>query len=103
MPAAAQAVFADRTEQVQRFAELLAGPGVERGLIGPREGAVLWTRHLLNCAALVPFLPERGSVLDLGRGPGLPGVVLALARPDLPVTLLEPMARRCAFLTEVVV
>src|SRR3954471_11643270 len=102
MPAAAQAVFADRTEQVQRFAELLAGPGVERGLIGPREGSVLWTRHLMNSAALVPFLPERGRVLDLGSGAGLPGVVLALARPELSVTLLDPMARRCAFLSEVV-
>src|SRR3954454_4909689 len=102
MPAAAQAVFADRTEQVQRFAELLAGPGVERGLIGPREGAVLWTRHLMNSAALLGFLPAQGGVLDLGSGAGLPGVVLALARPDLSVILLDPMARRCAFLTEVV-
>ena len=85
-----------------RYAELLAGPGVERGLIGPREGPVLWTRHLMNCAALIPFLPEHGTVLDVGSGAGLPGIVLALARPDLSVTLLEPMARRCAFLTEVV-
>src|SRR3954471_7769238 len=102
MPAAAQAVFADRTDQAQRFAELLAGAGVERGLIGPREGSVLWTRHLMNSAALLAFLPEQGSVLDLGSGAGLPGVVLALARPDLSFILLDPMAPACAFLTEVV-
>jgi 16S rRNA (guanine527-N7)-methyltransferase len=84
-----------------RYAELLAGPGVVRGLLGPREAAVIWSRHILNCAAVAALVPERAEVLDLGSGAGLPGLPLALARPDLTVTLVEPMARRCAFLTEV--
>lgn len=84
-----------------RYAELLAGPGVVRGLLGPREPAVIWSRHILNCAALVPLIPRDATVVDLGSGAGLPGVVLALARADLKVTLVEPLARRTAFLAEI--
>jgi 16S rRNA (guanine527-N7)-methyltransferase len=85
-----------------RYAELLAGPGVERGLIGPRETARLWERHLMNCAAVAELVPEPSSVIDLGSGAGLPGIVLAVMQPDSRVILLEPMARRAAFLDECV-
>jgi len=73
---------------------------VERGLIGPRETARLWDRHLLNCAAVAGLIPARCSVIDLGSGAGLPGIVIAVLRPDSQVVLLEPMARRVAFLEE---
>ena len=87
----------------ERFAELLATAGVERGLIGPREAPRLWDRHLLNCALLAEAVPaDAASVADLGSGAGLPGVVLAIARPDLTLTLIEPLERRTLFLREVV-
>jgi 16S rRNA (guanine527-N7)-methyltransferase len=86
----------------ERYAELLATAGVVRGLIGPREAPRLWERHLLNCAALAEAIPQGSTVCDLGSGAGLPGVVLAIARPDLTVTLVEPLLRRTTFLDEVV-
>ncbi|MGC0272843.1 16S rRNA (guanine(527)-N(7))-methyltransferase RsmG [Pseudactinotalea sp. Z1739] len=85
-----------------RFGELLAEHGEERGLIGPRELERLWPRHVLNSAAVAPFLPQSGSVADVGSGAGLPGMVLALIRPDLEFHLIEPMERRVAWLTGVV-
>lgn len=85
-----------------RFAELLAAVGVERGLIGPREVDRLWDRHLLNSAVIADAIPHGTRVVDLGSGAGLPGIPLCVVRPDLNVTLLEPMARRVAWLTEVV-
>ena len=88
-----------------RYAQLLAGPGVERGLIGPRETARLWDRHLMNCGALAELVPHPTagrSVIDLGSGAGLPGIVLAMLLPDAEIVLLEPMARRVAFLEECV-
>lgn len=85
-----------------RYAELLAGPGIERGLLGPREVERLWDRHLLNCAVLVELIPEASAVADVGSGAGLPGLVLAALRPDLAVTLIEGQARRVAFLRECV-
>jgi 16S rRNA (guanine527-N7)-methyltransferase len=86
----------------ERYAGWLAGAGVERGLIGPREVPRLWERHLLNCAVLGEVLPASAKVIDVGSGAGLPGLVLALARPDLRITLLEPLERRVTFLNEVV-
>jgi len=100
--AAARAAFGDRLELAQRYAELLATTGTDRGLVGPREVPRLWERHLLNCAAVAPLLPPAGVVVDVGSGAGLPGLVLALARPDVQVVLLEPMQRRVAWLEEVV-
>ena len=85
-----------------RYAELLASQGVIRGLIGPRETPRLWERHLLNCAVLGELLPRDSTVCDIGSGAGLPGVVLAIARPDLTVTLVEPLLRRTTFLEEAV-
>lgn len=83
------------------FARMLAAEGELRGLIGPRELPRLWRRHVVNSAAVAPYLPGSGSVIDVGSGAGLPGVVLALMRPDLQVHLVEPMQRRVAWLTEV--
>lgn len=95
-------LFGDAHETVVRFAALLADQGVLRGLIGPREVPRLWERHLVNSAAVVQFLPGSGTVIDVGTGAGLPGIVLAAMRPDLHVVLLDPMERRVTWLTEVV-
>lgn len=100
--AAAQTVFGDRYPLAERYAALLASSGVDRGLIGPREGDRLWERHLLNSAVLAELVPQGCRILDVGSGAGLPGIPLALARPDLSIVLLEPMARRVAWLWEVV-
>ena len=101
-PEEAAAVFpADRLDLAVRYAELLASAGVVRGLIGPREAPRLWDRHLLNCAVLADHLPPGATVCDVGSGAGLPGLVVAIARPDLTVTLVEPLLRRTTFLSEV--
>jgi 16S rRNA (guanine527-N7)-methyltransferase len=89
-------------EQLQRYHDLLAGPGVERGLIGPRETPRLWERHLLNCAGVSDLVEDGSVVLDLGSGAGLPGLVLAIQRPQVQVVLVEPLLRRAAFLSEAV-
>ncbi len=101
-PEQAAGVFGVALPLVQRYAELLAGPGVERGLLGPREAPRLWERHLLNCAALAELVEPGQVVADLGSGAGLPGVVLAAMRPDVTVVLIEPLLRRATFLQEVV-
>ncbi|CAM5394835.1 MULTISPECIES: 16S rRNA (guanine(527)-N(7))-methyltransferase RsmG [Streptomyces] len=101
-PAVAREVFGERFPDAVRYAELLADAGVRRGLIGPREVPRLWERHLLNCAVLSEVVAEGVSVCDVGSGAGLPGIPLALVRPDLNITLLEPLLRRTTFLTEVV-
>jgi len=97
-----ETVFGVQTPKAERYAEILATAGVERGLIGPREVDRLWDRHLLNCAAPVVRVPEGATVADVGSGAGLPGLVWAIARPDLRVTLVEPLLRRTRFLEEVV-
>jgi 16S rRNA (guanine527-N7)-methyltransferase len=102
-PAAAVVVFGDRLELAGRYAELLATDGVVRGLIGPREAPRLWERHLVNCGVMAEMIPVGASVVDVGSGAGLPGLVLAVARPDLVITLVEPLARRTSFLEEAVV
>jgi 16S rRNA (guanine527-N7)-methyltransferase len=102
-PPEAVDVFGDALAQARRYAELLATDGVARGLIGPRETGRLWDRHLLNCAVVAELLPERGTLVDVGSGAGLPGVVLAMLRPSLQVILLEPLLRRSVFLEECVV
>jgi 16S rRNA (guanine527-N7)-methyltransferase len=101
-PEAARQLFGDRLPEAVRYAELLADVGVRRGLIGPREVPRLWERHLLNCAVLSEIVPEGVTVCDVGSGAGLPGIPLALVRPDLDITLLEPLLRRTTFLEEVV-
>ncbi|HEY3527532.1 MAG TPA: 16S rRNA (guanine(527)-N(7))-methyltransferase RsmG [Nocardioides sp.] len=100
-PTVAAAVFSpDRLPLLERYAGVLATDALVRGLIGPREVPRLWDRHLINCGLLGPLIPEGAAVADLGSGAGLPGLVLAIARPDLRVTLVEPMARRVTFLEE---
>jgi 16S rRNA (guanine527-N7)-methyltransferase len=95
---AAAKVFGPRMGIARRYAELLAGPGVERGLLGPREVGRLWDRHLLNSASVGELIGSGERVIDIGSGAGLPGIPLAIARPDLKVVLLEPMLRRSEFL-----
>ncbi|HXT45360.1 MAG TPA: 16S rRNA (guanine(527)-N(7))-methyltransferase RsmG [Pseudonocardiaceae bacterium] len=99
---AAQAVFGDRFDLAARYAEMLAGPGIDRGVIGPREADRLWDRHLLNSAVVEELVPDGCRVLDVGSGAGLPGIPLAIARPDLTVVLLEAMVRRVAWLRDVI-
>lgn len=101
-PDSAAAIFGDRLETAQRYAELLATTGVERGLLGPREVDRIWDRHILNSAVLSELLGSDERIIDIGSGAGLPGIPLAIARPDLDVVLLEPLLRRSEFLTEVV-
>jgi 16S rRNA (guanine527-N7)-methyltransferase len=100
MPDAAAEVFGSRLDHARRYAEILAHAGVERGLLGPREVPRLWDRHLLNSAAIGELLGHGERVVDIGSGAGLPGIPLAIARPDLHVVLLEPMLRRSDFLHE---
>jgi 16S rRNA (guanine527-N7)-methyltransferase len=100
--AARRAFSSQRLPLAERYVELLATAGVERGLIGPREAPRLWDRHILNSLALAQEVPDGVSVVDLGSGAGLPGLVLAIGRPDLSVTLVEPLQRRTTFLDEVV-
>lgn len=101
-PDSATEVFGAALPAARAYADLLATHGVERGLIGPREVDRLWDRHLLNSAVVGELIPDRARVVDLGSGAGLPGIPLALVRPDLDITLVEPMARRVAWLDEVV-
>jgi 16S rRNA (guanine527-N7)-methyltransferase len=101
-PPAAVACFGERLPAAVAYAALLAGDGVVRGLIGPRVVPRLWDRHLLNCAAVAPLLPAGATVADLGSGAGLPGLVVALLRPDVTMTLIEPLLRRATFLGEAV-
>jgi 16S rRNA (guanine527-N7)-methyltransferase len=101
-PEAARAVFGDALPQAERYVARLASDGVTRGLIGPREVSRLWERHVLNSAAVAEAVPDSARVVDVGSGAGLPGIPLGLARPDLTVALVEPMARRVEFLEEAV-
>ena len=99
---AADQIFGDRLPLAERYVEHLATSGIERGLIGPREVPRLWERHVLNCAVVEEFIEDGARVADVGSGAGLPGLCLAIARPDLKLTLIEPFERRVIWLTEVV-
>src|SRR5699024_6719596 len=101
-PSVASEIFGNRLPLAERFAHLLADTGVSHGLIGPRETPRLWERHLLNCGVVESVLPHRTRLLDVGSGAGLPGLVLAIARPDVEVVLIEPMLRRSTWLTDAV-
>ena len=94
--------FPGQEGSIEAFAEFLVGAGIERGLIGPREGERIWDRHIFNCLPVTQLLPTGASLFDIGSGAGLPGIVIALARPDLQVTLIEPLERRVEFLNEAV-
>jgi 16S rRNA (guanine527-N7)-methyltransferase len=101
-PAAAAGVFGAALPSAERYAQLLAGRGVELGVVGPAEAERVWDRHLLNCAAIARLVPARCSLADIGSGAGLPGIVLALLLPGVRVTLVESMARRVGFLEQCV-
>lgn len=98
---AAVDVFGDRSSAAERYARHLATSGIERGLVGPREATRVWERHVLNCAVVAELVPDGAHLVDVGSGAGLPGIPLALARPDLRIVLVEPLARRVAWLREV--
>jgi len=100
-PTAAQRTFGDRLKLAEEYVEMLRRVGVERGLIGPREADRLWDRHILNSAVIGDRIEHGARVVDVGSGAGLPGVPLAISRPDLDIVLLEPMARRVDWLNEV--
>ncbi|OMC34133.1 16S rRNA (guanine(527)-N(7))-methyltransferase [Mycobacterium sp. GA-1841] len=101
-PEAAAEVFGDRLETAERYAAILAGAGVEWGLLGPREVDRIWDRHILNSSALGELVAHGERVGDIGSGAGLPGIPLALARPDVDVALIEPLLRRSEFLREAI-
>ena len=95
-------VFKDRLPLAEKYHELLATDGTTRGFIGPREVPRLWERHLINCAVIGDVMDEGATVVDVGSGAGLPGIPLAIARPDLQITLIEPLLKRSVFLQEVI-
>jgi 16S rRNA (guanine527-N7)-methyltransferase len=94
--------FPHKIEEIKAYAQLLTTAGIERGLIGPREGERIWERHIFNCLPIISLLPQKSSLIDIGSGAGLPGIVIALARPDLTISLIEPLERRQDFLEEAI-
>lgn len=100
IPAAASELYGDALGTIEAYVSVLATRGVEWGLLGPREVPRLWERHVLNSAAISGLIPSGATVLDVGSGAGLPGIPLAILRPDLDVVLLEPLLRRADFLTQ---
>ena len=94
--------FPGKEEEILCYAQFLTTVGIERGLIGPREADRIWERHIFNCLPVITLISEGASLLDIGSGAGLPGIPIALARPDLTVTLIEPLQRRVDFLAEAV-
>lgn len=101
-PASAREVYGAAVGTIEAYASVLATRGVEWGLMGPREVPRLWERHVLNSAAISGLIPAGSTVVDVGSGAGLPGIPLAVLRPDLDLVLLEPLLRRADFLTETV-
>jgi 16S rRNA (guanine527-N7)-methyltransferase len=99
---AAQEVYGTQYPLISTYVDILTSTAVEWGLIGPREADRVWDRHILNCAALSSLIANGSSVADVGSGAGLPGIPLALLRPDLRITLIEPLLRRSTFLTETI-
>ena len=94
--------FPGREEEIHRYAQFLGSVGIERGLIGPREADRIWERHIFNSLPVISLIAQGSSLIDIGSGAGLPGIPIALARPDIQVTLIEPLARRVDFLQEAV-
>lgn len=101
-PQAATAIFGDRLPLAEAYWTSLADDATVRGLIGPREVPRLWDRHILNCAVVGELIEPDATVFDIGSGAGLPGIPLAIARPDLRITLIEPLLRRSSYLEEVI-
>ena len=97
-----ESYFPEKKEEILRYAHFLTTVGIERGVIGPKESEIIWERHIFNSLPVISLIPEGVSVVDIGSGAGLPGIPIALARPDLAVTLVEPLQRRYEFLLEAV-
>jgi 16S rRNA (guanine527-N7)-methyltransferase len=97
-----EAWFGLATPLADRFAQIVSTTGVDHGLLGPREVTRLWNRHIMNCVVIHPLIPHGCSVADIGSGAGFPGIPVALARPDLHVTLVEPLLRRATFLAQII-
>lgn len=102
VPEAAKEIFGDRLPLAVKYHDLLGSEGLLCGFLGPREVPRLWERHILNCAVISEAIEENSTVADIGSGAGLPGIPLAIARPDLKITLIEPLLKRSTFLREVV-
>lgn len=94
--------FRENAPKAEKYAEILQSWGIERGLIGPKEGDRIWDRHIANCIPVTTLIPTGAKVVDIGSGAGLPGIVIALVRPDLEIVLIEPLQRRVDFLNEVI-
>lgn len=94
--------FPDSIKEIKAYAHFLETAGIERGLIGPREAERIWERHIFNCLPVTSLITPNATLFDIGSGAGLPGIVIALARRDLKVTLIEPLQRRVDFLNEAV-
>lgn len=101
-PRLAAEIFGERLPLAIQYADLLVTTGITHGLLGPREAPKVWERHIVNCAMAESLLPHRTRLIDIGSGAGLPGVALAIARPDLKVTLVEPLARRTDWLQKTI-
>lgn len=101
-PEALFSAYPEAVNKLEKFHHWLATAGIDRGILGPRELDRIWDRHIANCAVVEELIPENSIVLDVGSGAGLPGIVLAIVRPDLTVGLIEPLQRRCDFLTEAI-
>lgn len=101
-PRAAAEIYGERLPIAEHYAHLLATTGIDHGLLGPREAPKIWERHIVNCAIMESLLPHRARVIDIGSGAGLPGLALAIARPDLRISLVEPLARRTTWLEQAV-
>ena len=98
----ARQVFGENFKAISQYVDILTSRGIDWGLIGPREVDRIWDRHILNSTAFAELIPEGATVVDVGSGAGLPGIPLAVLRPDLKITLLEPLLRRCTFLSQAV-
>lgn len=92
-------IFSSHYERLSQYVDVLTSRGVDWGLLGPREPERIWSRHIVNCAAIAELVPSEASLIDVGSGAGLPGLVIAVLRPDLRITLLEPLLRRAEFLS----
>jgi 16S rRNA (guanine527-N7)-methyltransferase len=101
-PQEAEAIFRKGLKEITRYVDILASRGIEWGLLGPREADRIWDRHVLNSTAVLEFIPDGARVADIGSGAGLPGIPIAIARPDVQVTLVESLLRRADFLSGVV-
>lgn len=97
-PVGALSLFPEN-KSITRYVDMLTSDGIEWGVIGPSEGERIWSRHILNCAVLADLIASGSRVADIGSGAGLPGIVIALMRPDLEITLIESLERRAEFLS----